>query len=315
MFAGIRRQNELSFATASLLLSYGLFSGLAYFVFRLPEIPRSYLFLGVGVAALVFGVWVLFRGRRITLWGAATLIVSTAVAMLVLTANTKLEIRAINYGVYVYPLFVYLVWFLPRWLARTIGLTWLAVYATIVLLRYGVEGVPLLFTVAFSSVGIAELLAWFRDRLQRATLTDPLCKVWNRRGFMVFAEKALRASQRTNRPLAILFLDLDGFKAINDQNGHAAGDEVLQKFALALEQAVRPEDTLARVGGDEFAILLPNTNEEQALRIGNRLRREVTVCDWSLGVAQIEPGETIHSFMARADELMLAEKASRKTRR
>ncbi|MFQ1814916.1 sensor domain-containing diguanylate cyclase [Aeromonas veronii] len=101
------------------------------------------------------------------------------------------------------------------------------------------------------------------EAVQLATI-DELTLISNRRGFVMLAEKSLSLASRLQMPLALLYLDLNGFKGINDRWGHAEGDRALIAFATLLKQAFRGADVFARMGGDEFAVLLPNVVEAQA---------------------------------------------------
>ena len=111
-----------------------------------------------------------------------------------------------------------------------------------------------------------------RARLDALAHVDDLTGLANRRSFLQRAEQELARAARRSRPLALALLDLDGFKAINDRYGHAAGDEVLRAFADVCRRATRRDDVAARFGGDEFALLLPETSLEQANAVVERLR-------------------------------------------
>ncbi|MBI5230589.1 MAG: diguanylate cyclase [Coriobacteriales bacterium] len=113
-----------------------------------------------------------------------------------------------------------------------------------------------------------------QERLQFLALHDSLTKLPNR---SYFQEQLKRAVAKSNRgvPSALLFLDMDRFKAVNDTVGHAAGDEVLVEFTKVVLSCVREEDTFARFGGDEFALLLENTSLDDALAISERIQKAV----------------------------------------
>lgn len=311
----LRGQSELSLASAAFYLVGGLFSTVTFALFANSGLQRNPVLLMLGVLAFLIAMAILWCGRRFPQAVAAPLMAGLAAPILYLVAFTPLELRAINYGLFFTPYFAYLVWFSPRWLARLAGYSWLAIYCAILLSRFGAESDIVVLTIGVSGAVLGGLLGVFRDRLERTNLTDALCDIWNRRGFFMIAERAIAAAARSGRPISVLFMDLDGFKAINDLQGHAAGDDALRNFSSALAHATRPQDTLARMGGDEFALLMPDTRLEKALKIGYRLRESVTMVRWSLGAAELQPGETVHSFVARADELMLQEKRDRKAAR
>ena len=107
--------------------------------------------------------------------------------------------------------------------------------------------------------------------LQLATL-DSLTGLSNRRGFALLARQALQACARHRSPASLLMIDLDGFKAINDELGHAVGDNALIEFSDLLAATFRDSDVIARLGGDEFAVLLTDTGKEEAWKCIERFR-------------------------------------------
>jgi diguanylate cyclase (GGDEF)-like protein/PAS domain S-box-containing protein len=123
----------------------------------------------------------------------------------------------------------------------------------------------------------AEVLTRIRlqRRLERMALHDQLTGLANRKLFHERLGQALASAHRTERPLAVIFLDVDGFKAVNDQLGHAAGDGVLREVSDRLRRVVREYDTVGRLGGDEFVVVCENADQEAAQRIGERIREAV----------------------------------------
>jgi diguanylate cyclase (GGDEF)-like protein len=140
--------------------------------------------------------------------------------------------------------------------------------------------------------------------------TDQLTGLLNRAGFRAAADREHALATRTGTPLAMVVLDLDGFKAINDRAGHAAGDRLLADLAIRWRASLRTCDILGRHGGDEFVLLLPATTAAQADIALNRLRASTPVA-WSAGVAMWETDEGMEACLARADLGLYREKGER----
>lgn len=122
----------------------------------------------------------------------------------------------------------------------------------------------------------------FQDRLRAnyeislsMALTDALTGLYNRRYFEVHMQKMLQSARENRKPLGFLYMDIDHFKAINDTYGHQVGDEILKGFSSRIKDAVRSFDLIARLGGEEFVAILPDTTPEVAYAVGERLRRVV----------------------------------------
>jgi diguanylate cyclase (GGDEF)-like protein len=148
-----------------------------------------------------------------------------------------------------------------------------------------------------------------------------LTGVLGRRAFIARAEALFDLAKAAKSQLSIAILDIDNFKGINDRYGHAAGDQVLAHVALTISRETRQPDVLGRIGGEEFALLLPLTGKEDAVRLTNRLRAIVAacishapagdvVCTLSGGVAEFGACDTLASVMARADAALYAAKAN-----
>ncbi len=158
------------------------------------------------------------------------------------------------------------------------------------------------------------------NRLQQEASEDPLTGLLNRRSFADMASRRLDSAAKQKAPICALMVDIDLFKPINDQYGHAIGDEVLIAVARRLNRCLSDRDLLARYGGEEFAILLPDTTLAQAQRIAERLRESVRAAPIktsagalrvtiSLGVTQRnEVKNTLAQILDRADQGMLAAK-------
>jgi len=112
-------------------------------------------------------------------------------------------------------------------------------------------------------------------RLEELAMTDSLTGVRNRRCFMQAAALEFERATRHNRPMAIVLIDVDHFKRINDRHGHLSGDQSLIEIARACQQTLRKTDLLARFGGEEFIVLLPETGQREAVRLAERMRSAV----------------------------------------
>jgi diguanylate cyclase (GGDEF)-like protein/putative nucleotidyltransferase with HDIG domain len=154
-------------------------------------------------------------------------------------------------------------------------------------------------------------------RLSDAARTDSLTSLLNRRGFEELYETELERARRSDRPLSVIVCDLDAFKAVNDRFGHAAGDRALERLSEILQTVKRRIDTAARIGGEEFAVIAPDTDQHAAYILAERIRREVRdtfasepfPLTISLGIATFpRHGATAESLIGGADEALYAAK-------
>ncbi len=153
-------------------------------------------------------------------------------------------------------------------------------------------------------------------RVRLLSLTDELTALPNRRAFMRRLEDEVARVQRYGFPLSFVLIDLDHFKSINDDYGHAAGDEVLRVYSKNILSIFRHHDMVARYGGEEFAVLLPNTDSDGTVRALNKVRRRANETRWqvngtvadvptfSAGVSLYKPGESAGAFIERADKAL-----------
>jgi diguanylate cyclase (GGDEF)-like protein len=158
-----------------------------------------------------------------------------------------------------------------------------------------------------------------RSAMRRWALTDPLTGAANRRGLSERIEYEVTRHARQKHRFAVVMIDLDGFKLVNDRFGHHAGDELLRDVAASLREAVRDQDTVARLGGDEFCVLAPETDhaggDHLAERITEAVRRVTTGLDSlsaSVGVAVYpDHGGTAVAVLDAADAAQIAAKRAR----
>lgn len=189
------------------------------------------------------------------------------------------------------------------------------------MLHYWNDLVEFLFLIIMSL-----LFSVLKNNLENEKLLarrDPLTDTLNRRSFFDLAEHELKRSQRYALPLTVAYIDLDNFKTVNDQSGHHTGDDLLIRVVSTIRSNIRSSDILARFGGDEFVILLPDTPGDSALKFLNKihdhLNREMTCRDWpvtfSIGaVTYCDVPSTVDEVIRYADELMYVVKHGGKNR-
>lgn len=177
----------------------------------------------------------------------------------------------------------------------------------------------LLMTVAFLMLATRKL----QMILEQRSTHDPLTGVLNRRGFLQFFNRVRARQQRGDFPLSLMAIDLDHFKQVNDQYGHAQGDKVLVHVAAMIMRTARECDYVARFGGEEFVVLMPDTTlphaQQLAQRIQSLLRESpqpgLPACTVSIGIAaQQAPGESLDSLFSRADAALYRAKANGRNR-
>lgn len=161
--------------------------------------------------------------------------------------------------------------------------------------------------------------------MARLATTDSLTGLPNRHAFLERAEYARQAALRQRQPLALAMMDIDHFKQINDRFGHATGDEALTVFARTVRETLRAHETVGRLGGEEFAMVLPGTDLAGALQAAERLRQAVRAATVitsgtaytmtvSIGVVVLDPNETLGMALARADHALYAAKSGGRDR-
>lgn len=166
----------------------------------------------------------------------------------------------------------------------------------------------------------------YHEEIYQLATRDPLTDLCNRRHFLEQMEREIARSLRHDRPLAMCIVDVDLFKPVNDRYGHISGDEVLRRIADLVHQHARHDDIAARIGGEEFAVLLPECNADAAYRFAERLRaavaaetftpggepRRITI---SIGIAELSPAlDSRAALMAAADAALYRAKAEGRNR-
>ena len=166
-----------------------------------------------------------------------------------------------------------------------------------------------------------------KSKYQALSIVDDLTRINNRRYFFKEVPTALARAMRYNESLSLLFIDIDHFKSVNDTHGHEQGDEVLKDVASILSRESRKEDILARMGGEEFAIAVPNTDSDGVQLLAQRIKEAVSNLQWekgekafgitlSIGISTIKPptkhgeipmdriSEIVHVLVREADQAL-----------
>jgi len=151
-----------------------------------------------------------------------------------------------------------------------------------------------------------------KSKLEHLSSTDFLTDTANRFRLEEEAVRWMEFCRRQKMPLSLAFIDVDNLKSVNDRHGHAAGDAVLVDLARTFQQQMRSSDTLARWGGDEFVLLLPNTSLDNAVLFMQRIKSSLAKVEttapvsitWSCGIVQMRPGAGFHTLLSEADALM-----------
>jgi diguanylate cyclase (GGDEF)-like protein len=192
-------------------------------------------------------------------------------------------------------------------------------------LEYGLPLV-LAYAAVVLMLGLADRMQAFRserDRARQDAQHDPLSGAYNRVGILQQLQSAVSETRRRPRPLAVLFLDIDRFKQINDSHGHALGDACIRRLARLVQEHLMSGESFGRLGGEEFMMVMPGTDDRHAHSTAEHLRREVEVrcavideipvgMTVSIGSAQLRPSETVEALVRRADAAMYeAKKAGR----
>lgn len=306
------RTSTYSVVTAGIML---LFAALGAFELFEDDLTVPERILSVGILLVCFAVFamVAFFGVELARWTGIVLIVAHAGVSIYYLGLSDERQNAIAAFQELPLMAMYFSWFYGARVARLGELA--------ILLAVGVAAALGPFTSPderggnplFGPVNIvgAVLFTWLcleaglfvRHRIRLESHSDELTGALNRRGFIAKAAMEFRRAARHDRPLSIAVLDLDKFKAVNDEEGHAAGDYVLKSLSAQWMSLSRSTDIVGRLGGDEFAMLMPETDAEQARELMTRLR-QFAGHPWSWGAVEVRPGETIEAALARADQAM-----------
>lgn len=264
---------------------------------------------GTGAVLLAGCVWVL--SERIPLLGFELLAAVGALGTSLLIAHARSH-GGMMIGAFAYPwIAIYAAHFFPRRAVNALGLL-ISVAFAVALLLSGLSHVAIYWAIVTATIwSICVLLRNLSASVRREANTDHLTGLFNRGGFMSVAVRERALADRTGAPLTVALVDLDDFKQVNDRDGHAAGDRMLVALTHSWRERMRASDTLARYGGDEFALLLPSTTSAAAAAVLERLGRDEDPVRWSVGLSEWLPGEELDAVLARADSRLYEDKHGR----
>ncbi len=236
--------------------------------------------------------------------GAVSLVVG------VLAANTVTQPGTVSLGPVLICIGLYAAHFCSIGAARLHVTTGLVFATAGMLIAVPAPILALWFVNVVAAILVTELQARLVRRLRESASVDPLTGLSNRRAWFDAADRAVAEAERRRGPLTVVILDLDDFKAVNDEGGHPAGDQLLRDLAAAWTTQLRRYDALGRYGGDEFALLLPGTDLHEA---GQVLSRMVTAhpAVWSAGTTTWRHGDTSEDLVHRADVALYEQKVGR----
>jgi diguanylate cyclase (GGDEF)-like protein len=300
----------------------------------------------LAVAFLVpFVVYDLFRARVLLALSIATVVVAFAAdgyavlrrrgplvryPLLLLPIATAISLAVITLGVvgafWCYPAVLFFYFVLDRNMARLCSGTLLLVAAAVlhtqpsvgVTIRFGASLILTIFIIDT----IQGIIGGLQRRLVEQAIRDPLTGAFNRRHMDVRLDEALETFRRRQTPAALLLIDVDHFKHINDTHGHKAGDRVLKGIVGLVRQRSRKVDHVFRLGGEEFVLLLPGTPETDAVAVAEDIRQAIersrlvdgTAVTASIGVRGLERQDSIEPWIKEADTAMYAAKLAGRNR-
>ncbi len=293
-----------------ILLTIYLISAIISMFVPLDFLSSSvYFYQLCGLSCMIFGLWVTFPGR-VKKDIASHLIFLGAIIFLLLVSMDIMALNFLSLPFKNITQFGMLIFIIPLGFAISIRIS--NTYKRAEILSKELEK-----EVAVQTRELQKS----NKKLKELSITDPLTGIKNRRSFFEQAELNIKSCRQRNKPLSLMALDIDFFKKINDTYGHKKGDDTLCFFTSLCESMIRQTDLLARVGGEEFAILLPSAELSSAREIAERIRRELEVqssspdspvppLTVSIGLVCLEKDETITQAVERADALLYKAKES-----
>lgn len=301
-----RTYPAMTVATVLLNLSAIVLLAMTLLTWRPDNNPRPVL-VALMVTAAAGLVWTLVRGRLLEQRDVAVMVALAFGALAALTWGTDRELAAFSNGSSTPMLSVFAVWFLPIGLARVIAYVGTTAWGLAIASHADETLLVPAVTVVVQVVVVTEVLGRLRVRLGRLAHTDELTGVLNRRGTYDLVAHHLARRSRLGTPLAVLALDVDNLRDVNNRGGHAAGDALLRAIVDHLCAGLRPGDALGRLGGDEFLVVLAGADHGVGDVVARRLA-EGAPASWAVGVAEARVDDDPAALLARADVRMYEQK-------
>jgi len=292
-------------------------------VLALPGSDRDHIVIALAMASFalgwgLFSLWMASRGRGMTV-GSRALVTAATMPIVALSLWATGGATSFIQPVMIFTA-LFISYFFPPRLAWPLNVLFVYAFATPLFYddRALAVGFPArLVMFALATAGATVAIHYLKGRLVRAELyqrtmaeRDSLTGVSNRRAF----DAALERAAQTREPYALILIDLDDFKRINDEQGHPAGDEVLREVAAAAAGIARKGDTVARIGGDEFAVLAPGAGASGVLRLLRELRDAIEFPATLAAGLVPDDALTPEELVAHADARLLAQKRDGKSR-
>jgi len=319
--AFLPQRNRIAFSLT--IVSAVIFLPFSIEDFLQDRTPMGVAALGI-VLVLTVNVLAIYRGKRapIPLWA----LVFPVLGVLAFAVLTPVYMD-LAWG---YPFIILFYFILPQrtanWLAGAIvvAATALAHYASVGAEYHARVTTRLFATLALTAILsniFINIISELQRQLRRQAIVDPLTGAYNRRHMDAVLGGAFAGAKRDTPP-SLLLLDIDHFKRINDELGHAAGDDVLKQVVAVIQHHVRSSDILFRCGGEEFALFLPATGPEGALRVAEQVRKSVAEARLlgerpvtiSVGVATLPPDATIDDWLRHGDSALYRAKSEGRNR-
>jgi len=271
-----------------------------------PRVPAAAL----AVAGLTVSLVLRRLVHRVTVWHVHALLISmtTVISVCVAVATTPDGAAVTSFT------YLWVAMYTAVFRARRAMLAHLALVAAGMAYGLSVSSPPSAGRTWVFLMGTIAGLAWLlNDKvtgLRNDATRDPLTGVLTRRAFFELARREMAWAARSRQDLTLVLVDLDDFKAINDRHGHGAGDAVLAGLPRAWAPHLRPRDAVGRVGGDEFAVLMPEADTADAGAIVQRMRQATLDVEFSAGAAQWG-GQPLESWVSAADAILYGAKQAR----